>query len=77
LNFELCRSRQGFPRLHFSISKQNDLSNIEHLARRIVDSGEAFGLVDGIDADLRTLSVDCSLLVAIFVLAIFFDIFGL
>jgi hypothetical protein len=77
LNFELCRSRQGFLRLHFSISKQNDLSNIEHLARRIVDSGEAFGLVDGIDADLRTLSVDCSLLVAIFVLAIFFDIFGL
>jgi hypothetical protein len=42
-----------------------------------VDSGEAFGLVDGINADLRSLRIDCSLLVAIFVLAVFLDIFGL
>jgi hypothetical protein len=42
-----------------------------------VDGGEAFGLVDGINADLRALGIDCSLLVAIFVLAVFLDIFGL
>ena len=40
-------------------------------------SGEAFGLVDGINADLRALRIDGSLLVAIFVLAVFLDIFGL